>query len=270
MSFSRRFGTRRGTGRGSNSKAPSSGPTPAQLFRALFTGNSSWFDADSYVDGGGGLCSGLVDHIDPTHLLANALGPSQCVLPTADALYAGKNSLRFTGAQYYVSNRPASAWRSLHDGTGSTHVFVWATTLNSVLMRPWGTIGATGAGGQLYLSIGTPGVAATNTAGSLVFNGSENNGHFANTVYLVVRRFKSTSTPNWSFSRGATLKASGAQTATPSAVDSLASFTLGASGVLNDFASMRFRAAYNFTYELTTPQLQTVFDYILADCGVPA
>lgn len=91
----------------------------------------AWFEARKTTSASG-KCTALVDLLDSTHLLSQGTSSAQCDEAADDDTLAGSKSLTFTGSQYYVSNRPASAWKHLHDGTGFDAVFVFVpTTLNT-------------------------------------------------------------------------------------------------------------------------------------------
>jgi hypothetical protein len=113
--------------------------TLASLNRGAF--KSSLFDATSYtVDGVSGKVASMVDRMDGSHSLVQATSGKQVVVPVADSVLSNRATFAFAGAQAYVSNRAASAWNYLHDGTGHWTAVVWAlTSTASTQQSLWAT-----------------------------------------------------------------------------------------------------------------------------------
>lgn len=81
----------------------------------------SIFSADRYtLDGVSGKVSGLVDWLDGTHVAVQATAANQAAAPAANSALNRRLALTLDGNQRYDSNRAASTWNYLHDGTGCT------------------------------------------------------------------------------------------------------------------------------------------------------
>lgn len=110
-------------------RAPGGVTVASSLQANVRAGAFSMFCADAYnIDGVTGKvaswqelsthASGILS-IDATHRMAQSTSALQCAVPTANALFRGRVSATFVD-QRYISSAAASAWRFLHDGTGST------------------------------------------------------------------------------------------------------------------------------------------------------
>lgn len=100
-------------------------PSVLQQFRALFRPGDCWLDADRVlIDGVSGKVSAVVDQIDPTHAVAQTTSSRQAPSPVAQGALNGARGLVPSPAAVYFSNRPASAWSWLHDGSPMTAVSV--------------------------------------------------------------------------------------------------------------------------------------------------
>jgi hypothetical protein len=98
-------------------------------------------ELDQYeVDAVSGKVSRFYDRMDYSHYISQAASGAQVAVPTAEALVGGRSVGRFTGAQYYQSNRSASDWFWAHyldymslavlvprAAAAATHYCVWDT-----------------------------------------------------------------------------------------------------------------------------------------------
>lgn len=92
----------------------------AQVQAIYAIGSGSVFEADYYsADGGTGKVASFIDRNDAAHALAQAAGSEQVAIPTTEALVNGALVGSFLGGQSYVSNRAASTFAYLHDGSGA-------------------------------------------------------------------------------------------------------------------------------------------------------
>lgn len=103
------------------------------LFRVDAGGADTWVDADRVVlDGTGTKTVSMVDYIDPTHVITQATTGLQTNTPVPWSAARNAQAFSLTGSQSYASNRSASAWTYLHNGSGMTTVCVaQQTTLSA-------------------------------------------------------------------------------------------------------------------------------------------
>jgi hypothetical protein len=89
------------------------------------------FTADYYIlDPVSGKVLAFVDWNDPTHLLIQTNSAFQVRPPQPHADFKGRLAVTFNAAEYYVSNRAASAWYYLHDGS-DVHFTILGSPTNS-------------------------------------------------------------------------------------------------------------------------------------------
>lgn len=246
------------------------GPWGRTAFRGLFRedagGKDSWFDASNTLLSGGRVTS-FVDVVDPTHELAQASSGNQVFTPTADASMAGALSATFVAANsnFYASNRAASAWRYLHNGTGQTTILVLVpSNLTGVQYFAGTNNDATNSAGfdiirntNQYLS------RAFRAAGGNVYSVTTGLVFTANVATFVGASLTSA---NYAVRVKSTTPSSGA----PSTVDNTDGLPmhLGARRGAGLFADMRFRALYSWRRVLTAPELAIVYAHIQADTGI--
>jgi hypothetical protein len=83
------------------------------------------FTSDYYTESLGNVTA-FVDHNDPTHLLAQAVFAEQCAEPVAiGGVMNGQPVATINSGEGYQSNRVASAWDFISDGSGFTHFLVY-------------------------------------------------------------------------------------------------------------------------------------------------
>jgi hypothetical protein len=232
------------------------------IFRALFQKDiggvagvsDCWFDADLYtVDGGSGKVLDFVDYIDQTHSLRQPVAGKQVVVPAADAALSNSLSATFAGAEWYLSNRPASSWTYLIAGTGMEVISTYVPIDSGieyfiVSTRPSNhgyCCSRTAAGTNRFLVIG-PGGSFSSIVGAMPATTATYADH--SSVYPSVDQ--------WVNRVKSTVVASGAFGYVPTGVGSNAgSLMLGAgSGGLAFFASMRFRSVYLFQRVLASAE----------------
>lgn len=146
-----------------------------ERFVRMFAGSgASLFTGHRYaLNEPAGTVAALVDWFDSSHLLAQPGSASlQVAAPKSDTLFGGQPYLSFTGAQYYDSSRPASAWKFLHfpGTTGCYALTIYVPRLTASTRALWATYRqpdhATSVGAVLF----------TNTSGNnFGYNVARNN-----------------------------------------------------------------------------------------------
>lgn len=227
------------------------------------------FTADFYVvDGVSGKVRSWVDQSDPSHVLDQANTARQVPLPAAHADFGGALCATFNDNGLYLSNRPASAWRFCHDGTGVS----WYCTLTG-LENPWtasrfvwGTL--TGGGTTFALLLG--GNAANGfrheiSNGAVIYNPTAAAG---TTPTYVSAHFALSENPDVLYQlKSATVNNSDV-TGVPSAGDSSSTLILGANSAFSgNFGRFRFRNLMFFPL-LSAPERAIVEAYIQTDTGI--
>lgn len=196
----------------------------------------------------------LVDLTDSTHLLEQATEAAQCDAPEADDALSGAESLTFSNAQYYISNRAASAWKHLHDGTGCDVIITYVVTTTATGTRTFLSthhqsnfatevgmwFGLTVSGGQRQ----TVRVAAANA--SRVLNVEDKTfGGVAGTPRISRMRYKEGASPECVNAVGRVTLATSASSIAPSSADPLQTLCLGGNNAGSTFlAEYRFHSLF--------------------------
>jgi hypothetical protein len=247
----------------------------AQLFSAVLDiyATGSVFTADYYaLDALSGLVVAFVDWIDPTHALSQSI----------EGLQTTPSSMApFYGSHYYVSSRPASAWKFLHDGTGCAWTLVWLprdTSLagrNNVLLTTHSGGHLTHVGfvhsyvtpvgavdGQVAYRVAnataTPPVTDATVPSALVVS---------STTVHTSAKYKEGDSPEWHRKSLGVIEASGASDSAPSSANPRLALHLGAydnalQGAIFDFAALLIRPT-----PLTVEEEETQQAWIAAAYG---
>lgn len=197
------------------------------------------------LDATSGLVAGFIDHLDPTHALAQSVEALQ-VKPAAFA--------SFNGSHFYLSSRPTSAWKYLHDGTGCSWTLVWIprdlslTGRSNTLLATYALTFSTQAGIiHSYVSGGVPTVPSYQVAAASatrpVNDAAQSN---VVTIHSPVSTSGTLKDGAWSRKSCGAVEASGAVAATPSSANPRAPLVLGAldtgaQGAVFDFAALLVR-----------------------------
>ncbi len=141
------------------------------LFHSVFT-------ADKFtVDGTTGKVASFTDWRDSTHTVAQSTEANQCVIPTGVSGLNGRLGASFSST-WYDSNRAASTWKFLHDGTGCEVIRVFvpgsvtgttypvATRSGGAAQHGFGSLRNAAAAGAILLSAGN--TVLNGQAGTLV------------------------------------------------------------------------------------------------------
>ncbi len=237
----------------------------ADPFLALFQVGDSWFDADN-VNTASGQTVEFIDVIDPTHFLTQATSSNRAASPATDALFAGANCVLFDGSNdYYLSNRPTSAWTYLHDGSGCTIFAVFekvsAAAFSHVIWSTWTNTGTGGFwhyGPDGYWSVKTTGLGAIADTADPSVGATYTEAQFASSLAPTELRGRikngsaATSTPNGSLYATAPAR----------------SLTLGCLFPGANHYAGKFRALYCFKRILTTPERAIVQSKIQTQTGI--
>jgi hypothetical protein len=250
---------------------PTGGGPPSLFAQVLaLAAGRPVFTADNYtVDGVTGEVANWIDHSDPTHLLEQSIDLRQVLVPAPHADFGGAACASFDAVHpgLYVSNRPASAFRFCHDGTGVS----WYCTLTALEATwtasrfVWGTIN--GGGTNFALLLG--GNAASGfryeiSNGAVIYNPTAAAGTTPN---YVSGHYALTETPDVLYQlRTATVNNSNV-TGVPSAGDPSSTLLLGANPGFGNLGRFRWRNLMFFPL-LTAPQRAVVEAYIAADTGL--
>lgn len=213
--------------------------TLAMLFRGLFQKDiggvpgvsDSRFDADYYaIDGGSGKVSDFIDYVDPTHTLHQGTGANQVAIPAAYGPMAGAFAASFLGSQFYDSNRAASAWPYLHNGSGCGLTSVLSPQSSDATFRVWlSTRTGTNVGFNAYRqgsTMTTVPLEVTNGSASISPASSILTAADAPTYWTAT--YSETVSPEFSYYLKSSSGGTGASTAAPSASNPAATLRMGA------------------------------------------
>lgn len=227
-----------------------------------------FFDAAFYaVDTISGKVNAFIDANDPTHLLLQSDSTKQVAVPAPHADFGGALCATFTGAESYVSNRPATQWVTEHDGVSSEVFLVFNPTAADVWF-----LGATasnaGVAGAHYYCDGNLRHHLSTSAGGAVINAADG-GPIAVGVptYLVVRH-QASGSPQYAVSRKGAVITSGAYAIPADPGPAAQPFELGGRAAAL-YAPMRWTTA-GFFPALDPTQRATVQGWIQTARGVAA
>lgn len=261
--------------RGRSRRKPNRLPlTTAQRFASLFTANDSWFDADNVAVDGSSRVTGWVDYMDPTHQLAQANTGLMSPTPTVDAALAGAKSTSFAGGKWYESNRAASAWKHLHDGTGSEWMMVYVPSASNNTFLA--TCNAAGATVGYYVSATT---GSSSNLASSILNGSGSSTFVFGSCPVVNGTGTYLGVSVRTAQHLVTHRGTAAGSNTPAALssaDPLSTLRVGAGTTgpgsaagLNP-ADYRLHAVYVWKRVLTASERATVQSFVLSKTGIAA
>ncbi|HEY6881621.1 MAG TPA: hypothetical protein VI299_26525 [Polyangiales bacterium] len=227
------------------------------------------FRADTVTMNGAGIAT-IPNRRGIDALVAKA---GELSAPAADSLLGGAPALVFNGTQWLDSNLPPTAWRFLHDGTGS-EVFLISVATSAATQCLWSThqdtLGASSSGARITRN-------ATTTLGSRISNGTTlvSNQLFGaaptGAAYYVDTAYGSAEPVDVLGFLNAALGASGTQSASPSSGNPEATLRLGACAVDDSLpAQMKFAELLIFPRVLHEYERQLVREYIQARYGITA
>lgn len=235
-----------------------------EQFRSLFTSGSVWLDADSVTTSGANL-STVVDRMDAAHSLS--VGAGTLAAPAAHADYGGKACLSFTGTQHIVSNRAASAWNFLHNGTGVTLIHVLTpTSAGTCLISATRT--NTAVGHHAYWSSARTFWSITDAATTQIVNLNVDAQFVSGTPTVYCGTWQDGVSPEATLRTKSVTVQTGSSSGPPTPNNADGTLTIGAqvSGITK--ASMRWRATYILPYVVTAAQYTWMLNYIKADTGI--
>lgn len=239
----------------------------------------SIFTASYYtVDGVSGKVASWVDQLDASHALTQSTSAAQVSVPAQDALFAGAAVASYAGAQYYDSNRAASAWIAQHDGVGCEQIHVLANTQSTtgLAMVIAGTSRAslaTDVGTILFLNT----AAGTDTMQYRIKNAVANildmtgaNANLEPNIPVYVRaKYIEGGAPEASTLVKTTLLSGANTSAAPSAAAASFTMRLGADpGAASRFLTGKWRASVFCGRPLTAGELSVITAWIRADTGI--
>jgi hypothetical protein len=259
--------SRRPTGRGR--RYPTSNRSASEALTDIFYGGATRIDTDRYTQLAGNVVA-FQDYADASHSFAVDAGTLP--VPTADASLGNALSATFS-AHRIRSNRPASAWRYLHDGTGCEAYMVTVPTNVAAGQRVWfatnpNTAAAGDTGAEIFsstdaavLGIANNGVypVAFSLGGQLV----------AGTPTVLGYSSATSQTPDAILRRRSSSIVTGDYgSAVAAGVDPTATLGIGADTAGLRFGAFRFAAFYAFPRILTAGERATVFTWIQARYGI--
>lgn len=236
-----RLGTRLGTQLGGDTASPELLALETYLARNLF----SWMRADSRVEAGGkvthlsdkvalaaeGAVAPNARSVDPGHSFAQASAPQQVSSPAVDPLFSGRETVTFTGAQWYDSTLAATNWKFLHDGTGFEAIVACAPTNDTLVFRA--LLSARPAGGfdvgtNVYFYGTGYSMVVGNGASSLFAPGPTTSaGQLTLAPSIFSASYGASASPQGTIAKNGTVVASGSAVSAPSAADSASTLRLG-------------------------------------------
>lgn len=246
-----------------------------ERFARVFAGSgASMFTGHRYaINEPSGTVAGMIDWLDPTHVLAQPGSASlQVAAPASDSLFGGNPYFSFSGAQYYDSSRPASAWKYLNfPGTaGCFALTIYVPRLTAGQRAIWGTYRApdhaTSVGASLF----------TNTAGNnFGYNVARNNATrtiavnstLAGTAVVrgvSVEYAETGVSPEYRTKNNGTDIATGMSSAAPLGADPSATMRLGAMAVVTEAFTVADVALLFFLPRLPTTDERAVIQDLLA------
>lgn len=206
------------------------------------------FTPDKYVEDPShlGYVLRFVDWNDPTHWLVQTDTAKQVPLPATHADFANKKCAVHTGVEWYDSNRAASAWKFLHDGTGE-----WLTSvLTPTASTPAGsyfstTLDAASTGFQCVHTT-TPAIFAQALNGAAFpVSASRTPPSFVNVPRLIDFNYKEGSSPEYRLNTTGVAAVTGNSASAPDTGNPTATFRLGARP--NGLVPAKFRWAFLMT-----------------------
>jgi hypothetical protein len=229
------------------------------------------FSGDSYsVDGVTAKVGALVDLLDPTHLAEQATSAAQCAVPTSDATLSGAQSLTFNNAQYYVSNRAASAFRYLHSGPcWSAAIFVPTATGQRIIAS---TVRLSLISSQVGWYMSRSSTAAEIRAGNgtgIAVNAGPAATFSSNARYSLGYDYLEGASPEYHTRQSGSALSDGSSGAAPVTTDPQSTLVIGASAA--DFAVLlQARLAFFMATPMqpTASQIATVSAYTVRKYGV--
>lgn len=227
------------------------------------------FTTDLVVQDPGGKCRAIVDWQDYTHWLDQSDQTKQCAMPAAHADYSGQSCLNFTGAQWYQSNRPASAWSYWIDGTGIAFWFTHTPTAAGTNVALALSTGA-GNGLQIYWSGGTVSTVNVDIYETTVVVHRAVGGYAANVPTWIEYSYVEGASPESSLALKAGTANTGPTGKAPSVNPPQAPLTLGAESAGTNMARFRFRSLIAQSSRPTASQVATTRQYLTADTGIAA
>lgn len=253
--------------RGSRELTKKASPTLAQQFQALVASKGgSTFDASRYTPSGGNIAN-FVCGVDATHTLTVT---GTIAAPTAEATLGNALAASFTAAQRATSNKPASFFKCLHDGTGG-NLFVALTPTDTsnrciVATRPISTLAENGFfllhgyGSAQRLGIGSTAAAIVDvTFGSAAT---------ANVGMLMSYSYAESSSPKVTARKSGSANNTSAPTGSPDAGDPVATLVLGATSAGSFLSNMRWAQLHFVPGVLSAPELALIHSYMQATTGV--
>lgn len=235
------------------------------------------FTADYYaVDGGTGKVSGFIDWNDPSHVLQQFTPGNQVALPVARVALNNALAFDFANNQEYVSNRSASYFKFLHDGTGhfTLSVFEPRATSNS------GTLWATYTHNAEALHHGSE-LLYTPTINALLFKASRASATPTFSVNpaspaaygigtSIRTEYSETTAPKYLIARNASVLASSSTTNVPSNSNPTFTLTIGRRPGVGDSQLNGYFALLMLTGTQSTAGLAAISAYTTQKYGVAA
>lgn len=197
------------------------------LARNLF----SWIRADYRAESGGkvtafwdkvvleseGAVAPNARSVDPAHAFSQVSGPNQVNAPTLSAAFGNREVVSFTGGGIrYQSTLAAVNWSFWHSGTGSTHWIVWAPTENASTYSLLSTHTSASTGGNHYWTPTTT-QRSCYSSSTQIAPAAVSRTFALNTATWLRSSYQEGLSPEFSLSERATVIASGASSAAPTA-----------------------------------------------------
>jgi hypothetical protein len=252
-------------------------PAFASMFQQNIGGvpgkSDVWLDASNYVlDGGTGKLRSLVDYIDATHIVTQASAGLQPAAPATTAAVANAMTTLFASSQL-VSNRAASLWSFIHDGTGFDNICVVVPTVLSTghiwaTASAAGILGGTAVGAALLPASDTSTYLRASNGPTAIINNNGATLLAVGTGSYIETSYSETSSPEWTIWKKGTLVNSGSSAAAPSASAPTTTLYVGTDGIGAFPGDFRLRSSYWWRHVLSAAEKTVARAFVQADTGV--
>jgi len=244
-------------------------PSDQRRVDALISGLSpfAWFRADTFTFSGSNVAT-LPDRCGTGALLSTGAAIGACVLETT---LASRAALAFTGTQYFDSNRAASVWRFLHDGSGYDvfHVFTPKSLANLGPLMATRVAAGFGVGyTHYYQTNGNQAMVVGNGTANLFPPITAAGGATVDQGTYWEADYSSSQTPQAALFNKAVSVTTAAAVGSPAAGDSAGTLRLGAFVTGGFFLVARWADSIIFNRVLTPAQRTQVRTYIARRYGL--
>jgi hypothetical protein len=241
-----------------------------QVAAITVAGVDSRFNTRNYTSSGGNVVS-WVDYADASHVLTQPTAGLRVPVPTTSAALLGANAATFS-THWYESNRAASTWRFLHDGTGCEAYAVFVPTTVAAGQRVvWATNTNTAApgdtGAELFWSA-TAAVFAIANNGAYPVAFSPAGSIAAGSARAISYQSGTVRTPDAAMSSATALLTQGDYGSAVAAGDPTSTLRLGADPAGARFGVMQWAELFTFQRVLQASERASLMSYFRFEYGI--